>query len=108
MEIIMLRWEGGVTRLDNVRNEYIRCSFIVAPITDKMTEDGMNMPKKRDENHMVQIVLNLPEQKRSKDCLPMTWWSNIKRHLEQVQLPAESITQNRTTRSGKVRRPDLK
>ncbi|XP_063627476.1 uncharacterized protein LOC134798981 [Cydia splendana] len=47
-EMKMLRWAGGVTRMDRVRNEHIRGSFKVAPITDKMTEsrvalDGMAM-----------------------------------------------------------------
>lgn len=35
-EMKMLRWAGGVTRLDKVRNEYIRGSFKVAPIHEKL------------------------------------------------------------------------
>ncbi|CAD6188193.1 unnamed protein product [Caenorhabditis auriculariae] len=38
METKMLRWTGGVTRLDHVRNEDIRTRFGVAPITEKMRE----------------------------------------------------------------------
>ncbi|XP_063540231.1 uncharacterized protein LOC134749265 [Cydia strobilella] len=37
-EMKMLRWAGGVTCLDRVRNEHVRGSFKVAPITDKVKE----------------------------------------------------------------------
>ncbi|VDO86996.1 unnamed protein product [Heligmosomoides polygyrus] len=38
METKMLRWTGGVTRMDRIRNDAIRQKFGVAPIADKMRE----------------------------------------------------------------------
>ena len=38
MEMRMLRWTAGVTRLDRIRNEVIRKKFGIAPIADKMRE----------------------------------------------------------------------
>lgn len=106
----MLRWAGGVTRLDRVRNEYIRGSFKVAPIADEITENRLRWYghiKRRNEDHVVQIALNLPEQKRGRGRPPMTWWSNIERDLKQAQLPGPT-TQDRTTWRRNVRRPDPK
>lgn len=37
-EMRMLRWSAGTTLLDKIRNEYIRGSFKVAPIMDKIKE----------------------------------------------------------------------
>ncbi|EYB99983.1 hypothetical protein Y032_0118g707 [Ancylostoma ceylanicum] len=38
MEMRMLRWAYGITRLGRVRNEDVRSMFRVAPITAKMRE----------------------------------------------------------------------
>ncbi|KIH51948.1 hypothetical protein ANCDUO_17957 [Ancylostoma duodenale] len=38
MEMKMLRWMGGVTRLDRICNQDIRQRFGVAPITEKLRE----------------------------------------------------------------------
>ncbi|KIH65833.1 hypothetical protein ANCDUO_03844 [Ancylostoma duodenale] len=38
MEMKMLRWTTGITRLDHICNEDIRQRFGVAPMTDKLRE----------------------------------------------------------------------
>jgi hypothetical protein len=35
-EMRILRWMCGITRMNIIRNEYIRGSLKVAPVTDKM------------------------------------------------------------------------
>jgi hypothetical protein len=37
----MLRWMNGVTREDRIRNEYVRCSIVVASTVDKMRENRL-------------------------------------------------------------------
>ncbi|EYB83101.1 hypothetical protein Y032_0342g3016 [Ancylostoma ceylanicum] len=44
MEMRMLRWTQGLTRLDRVRNDDVRAMFGVAPIVAKMlTKSAMNI-----------------------------------------------------------------
>lgn len=107
-EIKMLRWAGGVTRVDRVRNELIRGSFKVTPITDKMTESRLRWyghVMRRDDDHVVKIALKLPEPKRGRGRPPSTWWSNIERDLKKAQLPKQT-TQDRRAWRRNVRRPD--
>ncbi|XP_048000301.1 uncharacterized protein LOC125237350 [Leguminivora glycinivorella] len=106
----MLRWAGGVTRLDKVRNEYIRGSFKVAPIAQKLTENRLRWYghiKRRSEDHVVQIALGLPERKRGGGRPPLTWWSKIQRDLKEAHLPEKTI-QDRVSWRRRVRRPDPK
>lgn len=58
-EMRMLRWMCGVTRMDKVRNEYIRGSLKVAPVTEKLKGNPLSWyghVRRRDET---QAVINL-------------------------------------------------
>ncbi|XP_063377554.1 uncharacterized protein LOC134664738 [Cydia fagiglandana] len=84
-EMNMLRWAAGVTRLDKVRNEHIRGSYKVAPITDKIQESHLRWCghiMRRDEDHVVRKALALPN-KRGRGP-PATWWSTISIDLKQI------------------------
>jgi hypothetical protein len=37
----MLRWMCGVTRIDRIRNEYIKGSLKLAPVTKKMRSNSL-------------------------------------------------------------------
>ncbi|XP_059049461.1 uncharacterized protein LOC131844564 [Achroia grisella] len=63
----MLKWSGGVTRLDKVRNEYIRGSFRVAPIVEKVRESRLRWYghiQRRENNYVVKKVLKIPNSTR--------------------------------------------
>jgi hypothetical protein len=62
----------GVTRMDNVRNEYIRGCLKVAPITEKLKGNRLSWyghVMRREENHVTRRVMNMNvkgwERKRS-------------------------------------------
>ncbi|CAH2234485.1 jg1627 [Pararge aegeria aegeria] len=68
----MLRWAAGVTRLDKVRNEYIRGSYKVTHITDKLTKGRLRWyghVMRRGDDHAVRKALALPEHKEKENAL---------------------------------------
>jgi hypothetical protein len=55
MEMRMMRWMCGVTRMDRMRNEYIRESLKVAPVTEKMRSNRLawyGHVMRKDESHI--------------------------------------------------------
>ncbi|XP_063542747.1 uncharacterized protein LOC134751292 [Cydia strobilella] len=109
-EMKMLRWAAGVTRLDRVRNEYIRGSFKVAPIVDKMVESRMRWyghVMRRDENNAVKKALAIPDKRRGRGRPCATWWTTVANDLERAQLDKQT-TQDRLTWRRKTRRADPK
>ncbi|CAK1595248.1 unnamed protein product [Parnassius mnemosyne] len=109
-EMKMLRWSAGVTRLDKVRNEYIRGSFKVAPIVDKMVESRMRWyghVMRREEEHPVRKALAIPEKKKGRGRPLATWWTTVSKDLERAQLEIQA-TQDRKSWRIKTRRADPK
>ncbi|KAJ8705151.1 hypothetical protein PYW07_010978 [Mythimna separata] len=61
-EMRLLRWMCGVTRMDKVRNEYIRGSLKVAPVTEKLKGNRLTwygQVKRRDETHVTKRIMSL-------------------------------------------------
>ncbi|KAL0809484.1 hypothetical protein ABMA28_011031 [Loxostege sticticalis] len=109
-EMKMLRWAGGVTRLDKVRNEYVRGSFGVAPIAEKMRESRLRWYghiMRRDENHPVRRALSIPERPKGRGRPPATWWSNVQNEIRKQNLEPQT-TRSRTLWRKCTRRPDPK
>ena len=109
-EMKMLRWAGGVTRLDKIRNEYIRGTFKVAPITEKVQENRLRWYghiMRRNDSYSVKTVLNITTQQRTRGRPPASWWSNVERDLKQQNL-TPLTTRDRTSWRLRTRRPDPK
>ncbi|KAI8439845.1 hypothetical protein MSG28_001314 [Choristoneura fumiferana] len=107
-EMKMLRWAGGVTRLDKVRNEHVRGSFKVAPVAEKLKESRLRWYghiKRRDESYSVKIALNIPTKPRGKGRPPSTWWTNVERDLKALNI-SPTTTQDRASWRRRTRRPD--
>ncbi|XP_045764478.1 uncharacterized protein LOC123866821, partial [Maniola jurtina] len=61
-EMRMLRWMCGVTRMDMIRNEYIRGSLKVAPVVEKMRSNRLawyGHVMRREESHITRRMLNM-------------------------------------------------
>jgi hypothetical protein len=61
-EMRMLKWMCGVTRMDKIRNEYIRESLKVAPVTEKMRNNRLawfGHVMRRDKSHMIKRVMGM-------------------------------------------------
>lgn len=87
-----------MTRLDKIRNQYLRGSFQSRPNIRKNTESrlqgGTAYTKEMKIINEVKIALILPEEKRSRDRPRLSSWSNIARHMKKAQL-SEPTTQDR-------------
>ncbi|XP_073964291.1 uncharacterized protein [Choristoneura fumiferana] len=89
----MLRWSGGVTLMDKVRNEYVRGSFRVAPIIEKVKEKRLRWyghVQRRPEDHIVKLALNLPVTKRGRGRPPSTWLTTVEKDLKEAKLDAST------------------
>ncbi|XP_047999834.1 uncharacterized protein LOC125236958 [Leguminivora glycinivorella] len=107
-EMKMLRWAAGVTRLDKIRNEYIRGSFKVAPVIEKMTESRLRWfghVMRRDEEYPVKKALAILDKKRGRGKPPTTWWTTVSKEIQRAQLNTQT-TQDRVSWRLRTRRAD--
>ena len=64
-EMRMLRWMCRFTKKDKIRNEHVRGSVKVEPVTTKMTEKRLKWyghVKRREEGHVIRRMLDAPVQ----------------------------------------------
>ena len=66
----MLRCMCGVTKIDKTRNEHVRGSVKVGPVTKKITE------KRRDEGHIPRSMLDAPVPGKRRRGRPKTSWKD--------------------------------
>jgi hypothetical protein len=109
MEMRMLRWTLGVTRLDRIPNDTIRQAITVAPITDKLKETRLRWyghVQRREEDHLVKRAMDLVvEGKRPRGRPNLRWMDKIKAELKESGL-TERDALDRAKWKGKIRPAD--
>lgn len=109
-EMKMLRWAGGVTRLDHVRNNHIRGSFKVKPIQDKLAESRLRWyghVMRRPPEHMTRKVLDVAVAPQGRGRPRLTWMAVVRKDMEAGNLRPET-TQDRPAWRRMIRRADPK
>ncbi|CAK1578064.1 unnamed protein product [Parnassius mnemosyne] len=97
-EMKMLRWSGGVSRMDKIRNYYTRGSFKVAMVHKKLRENRMRWyghVMRQDDDHVSKKVMNIEEGKKGRGRPSITWLQTLKNDLKSINMP-ETTTHNRT------------
>ncbi|XP_070031733.1 uncharacterized protein [Nicotiana tomentosiformis] len=99
VEMRMLRWICGHTRLDRIRNEVIRDKVCVAPIDDKMREARLRWfghVRRRSTYDPVRRCerLTLEDLRRGRGRLKKKWGEVIMQDMTQLQL-TEDMTLDR-------------
>ncbi|XP_039300810.1 uncharacterized protein LOC120356070 [Nilaparvata lugens] len=109
-EMKMLRWAGGVTRLDHIRNMHVRGSFRVAPVYEKVMEVRLRWygpVNRRSPNHMTRNVLDMETQPRGRGRPRLTWLGLVHKNMKQLDLTNQT-TQDRSNWRLRSRRADPK
>ncbi|GBP49589.1 hypothetical protein EVAR_97886_1 [Eumeta japonica] len=85
----MLHWIASVTLLEKIKNQYIRRSFRVAPIVNKVKEKLLRwygLVQRCQEDHLVKLAQNLSIAKCSRGRPPATWLTTIDKDLQKNHL----------------------
>ncbi len=95
MEIRMLRWALGLTRLDRVRNEDVRNILGVAPISEKMRQAGLCW-----YGH---VVCSGEESVADENCTwgrpKKRWMDRIKQDMKQINAAPEDALDRKKWRA---------
>ncbi|KAJ8709706.1 hypothetical protein PYW08_009710 [Mythimna loreyi] len=98
-EMRMLRWMCGVTRMDKVRNEYIRGSLKVAPVTEKLRGNRLSWyghVKRRDETHVTKKAMSMNVDGWRGRGRPKKIWMDCVRSDMENRGVSDSVTGDRT------------
>ncbi|KAJ8704761.1 hypothetical protein PYW08_012081 [Mythimna loreyi] len=98
-EMRMLRWMCGVTRMDKVRNEYIRESLKVAPETEKLKGNRLSWyghVKRRDEKHVTKKAMRINVDGWRGRGRPKKIWMDCVRSDMKERGVSDSVTGDKT------------
>lgn len=94
-EMKMLRWMCGVTRLDRIRNEYVRGSLGVRDIADKLQENRLRWfghVKRRPPDYVGNEALRLSAPGRRSRGRPKTRWIDVvQKDLRHCQVSEDDV-----------------
>ena len=92
-EMKMLRWMVGVTRMDRIRNDYVRGSVKVIELSKKIQEARLRWFGhlcRRDENHVGKQAMDMIVVGNRPRGRPKTRWKDaIAKDLREKQLDGE-------------------
>ena len=104
-EMRMLRWQCGVTRRDRIRNEFIRGSLKIAPISTKVKESRLRWYghlRRRPEDHPTRRMMELdPPGPRKRGRPKLRWLDCVRRDMRMMNLTDE-IALNRNAWKRKI------
>ncbi|XP_049875557.1 uncharacterized protein LOC126373441 [Pectinophora gossypiella] len=91
----MLRWMCGVTRLDKIRNEYVRGSLGVRDVADKLQENRLRWyghVKRRPPEYIGNVALdfNITGQRR-RGRPKLRWLSVVEKDMESCGLSEDDV-----------------
>ena len=93
MEMRMLRWSLGLTRLNRIRNDEVRRRMEVAPITEKMREGRLRWyghVVRSSEHSVASTAMRLnPQGRRPRGRPKMRWMDRIKEDMRNVKVTTE-------------------
>ena len=96
MEMRMLRWSLGLTRLDHVMNINVRKRMGIAPITEKMLEARLRWyghVTRSHENSVAKTAMRLDlPGKRPRGRPKMRWMDRINQDMKDMQVAPEDTT----------------
>ena len=106
----MLRWMCGVTRLDRIKNDYIRDTVKVAEVTKKMQERRLQWyghVMRREEESVLRRVMNMEVPGKRKRGRPRKRWKDtIKEDMLEKNVQVDD-TQDRSRWRRLTRSKDL-
>ncbi|XP_063362869.1 uncharacterized protein LOC134651698 [Cydia amplana] len=109
-EMKMLRWAGGVSLLDHIRNTYVRGSFKVRPLPEKLTEGRLRWfghVMRREPEHMTRKVLDMfPTQSATVPTSPTTATNDTKNATVTSTPVVPTTASNDDKRNATTAKPD--
>nr|XP_049693490.1 uncharacterized protein LOC126054017 [Helicoverpa armigera] len=108
-EMKMLRWMCGVTRLDRIRNEYVRGSLGVRDVADKLQESRLRWyghVKRRPPDYVGNLALQLSVPGRRSRGRPKTRWRDVvSKDMKECQVSENDVVDRAKWRR-KIRKAD--
>ena len=101
-EMRMLRWQFGLTRRDKVRNEHVRGTLKIAPISNKVKENRLRWYghiKRREAEHPIRKVMDMEIPGRRRPGRPrLRWIDCVRRDMGGLGLSEDDALDRRKWR----------
>ena len=101
-EMRMLRWMGGVTRRDRIRNDYIRGTVKVVEVSKKIQQKRLQWyghVMRREDDHACRRVMDMEVEGRRRRGRPkFRWKDNIANDMREKGLREQDVLDRRSWR----------